>query len=570
MRTHYCGNLKISDINKIVILCGWVQRKRNFGNFIFIDMRDCTGIIQIFFHSKNHNIFQNALKLKNEFCIQISGVVKKRTLKNQNTKIETGKIEIDANSLNIINTAQALPIDINNINDEAIRFKYRYLDLRRFNMFQNLKIRHKITSYIRTFLNKNNFLDIETPMLSKSTPEGAKDYLISSRVHKDQYYALPQSPQIFKQLLMISGIDKYYQIVKCFRDEDLRSDRQPEFTQIDIEAAFVDEVYIKKITESIIKMLWKKILNYDFGMIPTLTFHESMNKYGSDKPDLRNPIILHNVKSFINLIPYKNINNDNIKTSAIIIPNGILQFTQDKKKYLNNIFHKYSDIYYFYIYVQNININKYNIESSCNFFQKQNIINIIHQINAHDNDIILIISGETNIINQLFQKLKIFIAKTLNLINQNSWCPVWITEFPMFTKNKNNILSTTHHPFTAPRNLNITNLKNANLESIVSNSYDLVINGYELGGGSVRIYDPKIQKAIFEILDVSVTKHENPFNFFINALKYGTPPHAGIALGLDRIVMLLTNNDNIKDVIAFPKTNNATCLMTGAPSKFTY
>ncbi|QCI26011.1 aspartate--tRNA ligase [Buchnera aphidicola] len=565
MRTKYCGNLTVSDIDKKVTLCGWVDRKRNFGNFIFIDLRDCTGIIQIFFHSKKDEIFQDALKLKNEFCIQISGIVKKRKKNHQNLSMYTGNIEIHATNLNIINISQILPLDINNINEEKVRLKYRYLDLRRSTMFKNLKIRHKIVQYIRKFLNKKKFIDIETPVLVKLTPEGAKNYLVSSRIHQKKYYALSQSPQIFKQLFMIAGIDKYYQIARCFRDEDLRSDRQPEFTQIDIEAAFIDEIYIKQLTESIVKMLWKNFLNYEINTIPCITFQESMKKYGSDKPDLRNPIILHNIKKFIHVNQYnKSVNNE--KIVAIIIPQGILKFTQENINDLNQMIKKYNILYHFYIYVKNIYDNQYDIKISDIFFQKKIITNIIHKINSHNNDIILIISGRKEIIYQLFQIIKNYIAKKLDLIKKNNWKPIWITDFPMFQKNQDNSFTTTHHPFTAPKNFDIRHIKNNNLNSIIANSYDLVINGYEIGGGSVRIHDVKIQKMIFEILNISTEKKEDPFHFFINALKYGTPPHAGIALGLDRLVMLLTNNNNIKDVIAFPKTNTSTCLMTGAPS----
>ncbi|WP_428994165.1 aspartate--tRNA ligase [Buchnera aphidicola] len=570
MRTKYCGNITVSDVNQTVTLCGWVDRKRNFGNFIFVDIRDCTGTVQIFFHSKNHAAFQNALKLRNEFCIQVIGIVQKRTVKNQNMKIKTGLVEIVANVLNIINSAISLPMDINQHNEEKIRFKYRYLDLRRVDMFQNLKSRHEITKYIRNFLNKHDFLDLETPLLSKSTPEGAKEYFISSRMHQNKYYALPQSPQIFKQLLMISGIDKYYQIVKCFRDEDLRSDRQPEFTQIDIEAAFINDIYIKHITESIIKMLWKKFLNYTLTDIPSITFSDAINKYGSDKPDLRNPIQLYHIKKS-NLVYNTNSSNENnIITIALVIPMGISKFSECEIYNINKIIDVYNTINYVYIYVYNLKNQEYKIINTINPLKTHNTIEIIDNINANNGDIILILSGKKDVVNNLSNQVKNIIAQKLDLIDQNSWKPIWITDFPMFKKDKNNVLSATHHPFTAPKNIDIQTLTTINPESILSNAYDLVINGYEVGGGSVRIHNPEVQKIIFDILNISIKTNKHPFDFFVHALKYGTPPHAGIALGLDRIVMLLTKNNNIKDVIAFPKTNTATCLMSGTPSTIIY
>ncbi|CAL4321277.1 aspartate--tRNA ligase [Buchnera aphidicola] len=567
MRTKYCGDIHFSDLNKKVILCGWVVCKRNFGNFIFIDMRDYTGIIQIFCKNNNTSDFHNARKLKNEFCIQVTGIVAERAQKNKNKTIKTGELEIISEKIIILNSAIPLPLNIHNIDDDKIRFKYRYLDLRRSKMFKNLKIRNDIIDIIRIFMKKNNFLNIDTPILTKSTPEGAKDYLISSRIHKEKYYALPQSPQLFKQLLMISGIDRYYQIAKCFRDEDLRSDRQPEFTQIDVEAAFVDGNTIQKIIESMVMILWEKILHIQLKKFPVISFQDAINTYGSDKPDLRNPLKFISIPN--NTIDYYHDNIKNIKTLALVIPNGTKLFNQNTINTCNHFIETSKNIDYMYICVENIKLKKYNFIPANKIIKIKNMIHIINLVNAKDQDIIYILSGKKDVIYKILTPLRMIFGKAVNIITKNSWKPVWIINFPLFKKNNTHSLSSTHHPFTAPKNTTIQELQ-SKPESIISSAYDLVINGNEIGGGSVRIHDKKTQETVFKILGILNSKNKNTLKFFINALQYGTPPHAGIALGLDRIAMLLTNSKNIKDVIAFPKTNSAQCLMTGSPTKITY
>ncbi|CAL4321259.1 Aspartate--tRNA ligase [Buchnera aphidicola (Pterocallis alni)] len=564
MRTKYCGDIISSDIGKIVKLCGWVHNIRKFKHFIFVDIRDTIGIVQVLFNNTNSEIFEKALTLTQESCIQIIGIVQKKKKKNE--KIKTGNYEINAQKIKIFNYSSKLPLEIHKNNDDVIRLKYRYLDLRNHYMLQNLKIRNKIVYIITQFMQKNNFINIETPMLTKSTPEGAKDYLIPSNIHIGKYYALPQSPQLFKQLLMISGIEKYYQIVKCFRNEDLRSDRQPEFTQIDIEASFIKKKKMMNIIENMIKILWKEIINYQLNTFPTLTFQKSIEKYGTDKPDLRIPTKIINIdhlKWKSNIIDY----NNNIKTKSLIIKKGI--FTQNKKKInkYTTIIKKSKNIFFTYIYVKNLNTKKNGIISSNINFTIHDINTIIKTTKAYNGDIILIIHGKQDIVNKILSYLRI---KTYNIQKyQHLWKPVWIIDFPLFTKNEYNQFTSTHHPFTAPKSSSIEILQ-SHPELAISKAYDLVINGYEIGGGSVRIHKKKIQKKIFKILGIKKNNYQHTFDFFINALKYGTPPHLGIALGLDRITMLLTNTKNIKDVIAFPKTNSAVCIMTGAPSKNIY
>lgn len=569
MRTQYCGKIRIIHLNELVTLCGWVHKVRNFGQFIFIDMRDYTGLVQIVFELQNNIIFKKAMTLRNEFCIQTSGIVRKREEKNKNFKIDTGEIEILANDLTILNPSKSLPLDyINHNNNDDSRLKYRYLDLRRFDILENLKIRNKINYLIRTFMTKKNFLDIETPILTKSTPEGARDYLVPSRNHHGKFYALPQSPQLFKQLLMISGIDKYYQIVKCFRDEDLRADRQPEFTQIDIEMSFVNAKQIRSLTEKLIKNIWFKIGNFKLSKFPKMSFKTSIKKYGTDKPDLRNPIEIIDVSSvfknkkflfFFNLNPKKNnrIALLCISGGASLSRKSIDNYAQYVKKYNANKL--------FYIKIKKSFEGKEFYSSIRKILNEKILEKILEKSNAKNGDILFLMADEEHIVNKSLGMLRLKIGDDLKITQKNNWKPVWIINFPMFSKDKNGNFSSLHHPFTAVQNNDIKKLKNAP-EIAISDSYDLIMNGYEIGGGSVRIHDSKTQKKIFDIIGINKSIQNEKFSFLIEALEYGAPPHAGIALGFDRIVMLLTNSKNIRDVIAFPKTTSATCLMTNSPS----
>ncbi|AYN24751.1 aspartate--tRNA ligase [Buchnera aphidicola] len=568
MRTKYCGNIRIIDLNRSIVLCGWVNKIRNFSQFIFIDMRDWTGIVQLVFEKKNNKAFKQALDLKNESCIQVIGIVKKRSAKNKN--LDTGEIEILVNKINIFNISKALPLDYSNNSNDDIRLKYRYLDLRRSQLLENLKIRNKITYLIRIFMTKKNFLDIETPFLTKSTPEGARDYLVPSRNYPGKFYALPQSPQLFKQLLMISGIDKYYQIVKCFRDEDLRADRQPEFTQIDIEAAFVSSSQIRNFAEKLIKKIWLKIIDYNLNKFPKISFYDAIQRYGTDKPDLRNPMEIIDVTDIFieqKFSSFFKINAEKKNRIALLCFFQGNKISRKKIDEYSNYVKKFGSKKLFYIKINTIENGFENIQSSMkNILDKNTLENILRKTNAKNGDILFLIADEEKIVNKSLGMLRIKLGDDFAFFKKNTWKPVWIVDFPMFKEDYNGKFSCNHHPFTALKKNNQKKLKkNPNLA--ISDSYDLVINGYEIGGGSVRIHDSKIQKKIFNIIGIEKKIQIEKFGFLIEALKYGAPPHAGIALGLDRIVMLLTKTNNIKDVIAFPKTTSASCLMTNSPSK---
>ncbi|XBC44149.1 MAG: aspartate--tRNA ligase [Buchnera aphidicola (Schlechtendalia peitan)] len=568
MRTKYCGELNLNHINKTVILCGWVNKFRNLGKILFLDMRDIKGVVQVFFHYSSKFLFKKATDLKNEFCIRIVGIVQERSKKNKNYTYPTGEIEVLALKLKILNKSKPLPLDFNQKNLEELRLKFRYLDLRRSNMTYNMIIRNKITTIIRLFMQRNKFLDIETPLLTKSTPEGARDYIVPSRIHKNKFYALPQSPQLFKQLLMISGIDRYYQIAKCFRDEDLRSDRQPEFTQIDIEASFITGSKIRKIIERMIKLLWKKILKINLNKFPVYTFEYAIQKYGTDKPDLRNPIQFVDIIDLIKNIKTEAFSTheitDNDRAVALCVPGGSILSNQQLYKYQEFI-QKHTNKNLFFVKI-NGHQKKINIISPfLHLFNNHFFEALLKKTSAKIGDMIFFFLDSRNLANHVMSKLRIKIGNALNITNKNSWQPIWIIDFPLFLKNECNNYISAHHPFTAPKNKNHLILKQ-NLEYIRANSYDLVINGYEIGSGSVRIHDAKIQKHVFDILKIDKEVQKKQFGFFLEALCFGTPPHAGIALGLDRITMLLTNSKNIRDVIAFPKTTTASCLTTEAPN----
>lgn len=570
MRTNYCGQLNSAHVGQKVTLCGWVNRRRDLGGLIFIDMRDREGIVQVFFDPEQKEAFSQASELRNEFCIQVTGTVRARPDSQVNKNMATGEIELAAESLSIFNRSEPLPLDSNQTNTEERRLTYRYLDLRRPEMAERLKTRAKITSFVRRFMDGEGFLDVETPMLTKATPEGARDYLVPSRVHKGKFYALPQSPQLFKQLLMMSGFDRYYQIVKCFRDEDLRADRQPEFTQIDVETSFMSADQVREVMERMIHALWLDILNVDLGAFPVMTFAEAMRRYGSDKPDLRNPMKLKDIADLVKDVEFsvfaQAANDEKCRVIALRVPGGASLTRKNIDEYT-----QFVGIYgakgLAWMKVNESAKGIEGVQSPIAKFLTNDVVNsILETTGATDGDLIFFGAGRKGTISDAMGALRLKVGRDLELTDLNAWKPLWVIDFPMFEEDEETGgLSAMHHPFTSPKDLSPAELT-AHPVGAVANAYDMVINGYEVGGGSVRIHRNEMQQAVFSILGITPDEQQEKFGFLLDALKFGTPPHAGLAFGLDRLVMLLTGTDNIRDVIAFPKTTAAACLMTNAPS----
>ncbi|HGN1932348.1 TPA: aspartate--tRNA ligase [Providencia rettgeri] len=569
MRTNYCGQLNIAHEGQKVTLSGWVNRRRDLGGLIFIDMRDREGIVQVFFDPDRKDIFEKASELRNEFCIQITGTVRARPDSQKNKDMATGEIEVFAEELNVFNKSEPLPLDSNQTNTEERRLKYRYLDLRRPEMSERLRTRAKITSFVRNFMDNEGFLDVETPMLTKATPEGARDYLVPSRVHKGKFYALPQSPQLFKQLLMMSGIDRYYQIVKCFRDEDLRADRQPEFTQIDVETSFMTAEQVREIMERMIRNLWLEVKGVDLGNFPIMTFAEAMRRYGSDKPDLRNPMELVDVADIVKGVEFAVFsgpaNDPKGRVAALKVPGGVAMTRKQIDEY-GQFVGIYGAKGLAWMKVNERAQGLEGIQSPVAKFLNEDVINqLLDRTGAVDGDILLFGAGAKNVVTDSMGALRLKVGRDFELTDLNSWQPLWVIDFPMFEDNGEGGLTAMHHPFTSPKDFSPEELA-SKPEEAVANAYDMVINGYEVGGGSVRIHRNEMQQTVFSILGINEEDQREKFGFLLDALKYGTPPHAGLAFGLDRLVMLLTGTDNIRDVIAFPKTTAAACLMTNAPS----
>ncbi|AGB09496.1 aspartate--tRNA ligase [Vibrio parahaemolyticus] len=569
MRTHYCGHLNKSLAGQTVELCGWVNRRRDLGGLIFIDMRDREGIVQVVVDPDMADAYEVANTLRNEFCFKLTGEVRVRPESQVNKDMATGEVEILAKGLEIINRSDVLPLDFNQKNSEEQRLKYRYLDLRRPEMSDRIKLRAKASSFVRRFLDDNGFLDIETPVLTKATPEGARDYLVPSRVHKGSFYALPQSPQLFKQLLMMSGFDRYYQIVKCFRDEDLRADRQPEFTQIDIETSFMTADQVREVTEKMVREMWQELLNVDLGEFPVMPFSEAIRRFGSDKPDLRNPLELVDVADLVKDVEFKVFsgpaNDEKGRVAVIRVPGGA-ELTRKQIDGYAEFVGIYGAKGLAWMKVNDRAAGVEGIQSPVAKFLSEDVINgILDRTQAESGDIILFGADKANIVAEALGALRLKLGKDLGLTKEGTWAPLWVVDFPMFEEDDEGNLHAMHHPFTSPLGVTAEELK-ANPAVANSNAYDMVLNGYEVGGGSVRIHNAEMQAAVFDILGIDAEEQQLKFGFLLDALKFGTPPHAGLAFGLDRLVMLLCGTENIRDVIAFPKTTAAACLLTDAPS----
>ena len=570
MRSIYCGQLNKSHVDQEVELCGWINKRRDLGGLIFVDLRDREGLVQVVFDPEVEGLMDTANKLRQEFCVQLKGVVRARPDSQVNKDMATGEVEILGTSLTIINRSEPLPLDFNQQNSEERRLKYRYLDLRRLEMSDRIKLRAKASSFVRRFLDDNGFLDIETPVLTKATPEGARDYLVPSRVHKGSFYALPQSPQLFKQLLMMSGFDRYYQIVKCFRDEDLRADRQPEFTQIDLETSFMSSDEVRAMTEKMIREMWQSLLDVDLGDFPVMPYSEAMRLYGSDKPDLRNPMQLVDVADLVKDVEFKVFsgpaNDEKGRVAVLTVPGG----AELSRKQIDD-YTKFIGIYgakgLAWMKVNDRAAGVEGVQSPIAKFLNEEVINqLLERTNAQSGDIILFGADKRNVVNEAMGALRLKIGVDLGITDLGSWKPLWVVDFPMFEEDDEGTLHAVHHPFTAPKGISAQELE-ANPAGALSDAYDMVLNGYEVGGGSVRIHNADMQETAFRILGIEAQEQQDKFGFLLDALKYGTPPHAGLAFGLDRLVMLLCGTDNIRDVIAFPKTTQASCLLTDAPSK---
>lgn len=570
MKSHYCGQITSKNVDEEVTICGWVHKRRDHGGVIFIDLRDISGICQVVVNPDQSSIFKLAESVRNEYVLQVKGKIVNRSQETINKNMFTGEIELIATNLVILSKAKtpAFPIDGYVDVNEDVRLKNRFLDLRRTETSERLLKRSKITAIVRDFLQNNGFNEIETPILTKATPEGARDYVLPSRVQPGSFFALPQSPQLFKQLLMIGGFDRYYQIAKCFRDEDLRADRQPEFTQIDIEASFIEESEIIRLSEELIKLLIESFSDHKLDPFPTLSWDDSMERYGCDKPDLRIPLELKEIADFVVDEEFKVFSDpakdQDSRVVALKLINGN-SLSRNKIDEYTKFVSKLGAKGLAYIKVNDVNDLENGLQSPIlKFLKPETISSIIKELEVDSDDLIFFGAGKKEVVNLTMSSLIKKLGEDLDMY-QKEWAPCWIVDFPMFEKNKEGNLTSLHHPFTLPK-CSIEELE-ASPESAYAYAYDIVLNGYEIGGGSLRVFDSEMQKRILNLLSIDDEEAANKFGFLLNALESGCPPHGGIAFGLDRIVMLLTHTTNIRDVIAFPKTQSATCLLTDAPSQ---
>ena len=569
MRTHYCGVLRKDHIDQRVELCGWVHRRRDHGGVIFLDLRDHQGLIQVVFNPDTVDAFETADDVRSEYVVQLQGRVRARLDGATNPDLATGEVEVLGDAISILNRSRTIPFPLNEYSQpgEDIRLRYRYVDLRRPEMQAKLRLRSRVSSYIRRFLEDEDFVDIETPTLTKSTPEGARDYIVPSRTQQGRFFALPQSPQLFKQMLMVAGFDRYYQIARCYRDEDLRHDRQPEFTQIDIEASFVEPSDVMSITERMLEGLFRETLGIELGQFPVLTYEQAMDRYGSDKPDLRNPLELVNVDDIVTnceFAVFKNPANDpDGRVAAINVPGAIEALSRKQLDDLVDYVQEHGAKGLAYVKVNDLESGIEGLQSPIlKFLDQKTIFRILERVEAQNGDIVFFGADRSNIVNESLGRFRNHIADLVG-IERSGFEPCWVVDWPMFEKD-GNALSPAHHPFTQPA-CGVAELRESPVDQL-AHAYDIVVNGYELGGGSIRIHDPEMQNAVFDVLEMG-QEASAKFGFLLEALELGCPPHGGIALGLDRLIMIMIGTDSIRDVVAFPKTQSATCLLTSAPNE---
>lgn len=573
MRTNYCGEVTESLIDQEVTVCGWVHRRRDHGGVIFIDLRDREGLLQVVYDPDIEDAFATAESVRNEYVLQVKGLVRYRPEGTKNDKLATGQIEVLGKELTILNAADTPPFMLDVADNEVaedIRLKYRYIDLRREPMQKRLKMRSDVSRILRNYLDNNGFLDMETPMLTKATPEGARDYLVPSRTHENSFFALPQSPQLFKQLLMMSGMDRYYQIVRCFRDEDLRADRQPEFTQLDIETSFIDEEEIMSMTEEMMRQVFSEVLNVELpNPFPRMTYDEAMRRFGSDKPDMRVSMELVDIADLLQDIEFKVFSgpakDEKGRVAAMRLPGGCSLSRKDIDGYTNFV-GIYGAKGLAYIKVNEVAKGIEGLQSPIlKFLSDDAVMEIIKRTGAEDGDLVFFGADKAKIVNEALGALRVKLAEDLDLM-QGDWEPLWVVDFPMFEWDEGgNRWHALHHPFTSPKESDLELLE-TDPGNCYSRAYDMVLNGTELGGGSMRIYREKVQRKVLKALGISDEEAEEKFGFLLNALKYGCPPHGGIAFGLDRLIMLISGASSIRDVMAFPKTQSASCMLTQAPS----